>query len=79
MADDAVCRLHVTHLGWAVVAFGAVGVSQPRMEIGWQVALLAGVGVVGKELCCCGGGGPAPALNVAAEAGSAQGRIMTFY
>ena len=55
MTDDAVGRLHVTHLGCTVVTFSAVGVSQPRMEIGWQVALLAGVGEVGKGLD--GGGG----------------------
>jgi hypothetical protein len=50
MADDAVGRFHVTHLGWAVVAFSAVGVSQARMEIGGQVALLTGVGVVRVSL-----------------------------
>ena len=79
MADDTVGRFHVTHLWWTVVAFSAVGVPQTGMEIGWQVALLAGVGVMRECLNCCGSGRSAPALGVAAEAVSTEGRIMTLY
>lgn len=79
MADDAVCRLHVTDLGCTVMAFSAVGVSQPRMEIGWQVALFAGVGVVGKSLCCSRRGRSAAALGVAAETVSTKTGIMSLY
>jgi hypothetical protein len=57
MADDTVGGLHVTHLGWAVVAFSAIGVSQPVMEIDHRVALLADIGKVRKGLnsggSCC--------------------------
>ena len=79
MADDTVCRFHVTHLGWAVVAFGTVGVTQTRMEVGGQVALLAGVGVVREGLDGGGRGRPAAALDVATEAVSAESGIMPFY
>ena len=79
MADDTVCRFHVTHLGWAVVAFGAVGVSQTCMEVGGQVALLAGVGVMREGLDGGGRGRPSAALDVAGEALSTEVGIMTFY
>ena len=68
MTDDTVGRFHITHLGCAVVAFSTVGVSQTRMEIVWQVALLTGVGVVRESLDGCGRGRSSRALDMAAEA-----------
>ena len=71
MADNTVGWLHVTHLGWTVVAFSAVGVAEARVEGGGQVALLTDIGEVGIGLD--GGGGRGHHTNAFSVTGKTLG------
>ena len=76
MADDAVGRLNISSLGGPVVAFSAITVTRTSVEGSNCVALLTGIGVMGKNLSCCGSRGASTTVRMTDKAFSRIERIM---
>jgi hypothetical protein len=77
MADDAVCRLNVSGLRSAIMAFSAITMAKACMQISGYMTVLADSSVMGKAQYCCRCSGVGTyTFGMAAETISIYIRIM---